>query len=413
VKGAGARAGAAAGSADGASGGGPGLAYAGDSPELSLVVPTWEGSEPWLRDCLRGVAAQQRSDGLAPLSAELLVVLDGPAPRVEASVRGIAPAARIVRLPERRGFAAAASAGLRAARGALVALLNDDAVPEPGWLAALRDAAAREPDAGSFASLVLQAADPARIDSAGHGLTRWGEAFALGHGARAGAAPWDREAWVFGAPASAAMYRRALLLDCGAFDSGMLAYLEDVDLSLRAQLLGFPCLFVQSARVLHRGSASYGEGASIRLVARNRWRLLAKSMPRNVLRAAAPAALASVAAELAQRGLRMKEVPAALAGHWDGLRSAPDAFRARPTALGGRRSGDAALFALLRDSEERLLETLAASDDPAGKPPRTRASRRARAALVRSLRAWVDSRQACVEGCSTAPGGAASPGASA
>ena len=159
--------------------GGPGQSYPGEAPAISVVVPTWEGAADWLPDALRGLAAQDHP-------AEVVIVLDGPAPRLEPILRRLVPVSKVVRRKENQGFAVAATAGLRAAKGQLITTLNDDAVPEPGWLSALAAAAARHPNVASFASVIVHAADPGRLDSAGHGLTRWCEPFDIGHGAPIG-----------------------------------------------------------------------------------------------------------------------------------------------------------------------------------------------------------------------------------
>jgi GT2 family glycosyltransferase len=350
------------------------------APAISVVVPTHEGSASWLGACLRGLVEQ---DG-APIP-EVLVVLDGPAPGAEAVVRDALPAARLVRRSQSGGFAVAANAGIRAATGGLVALLNDDAIPEPGWLVAMLDAAERHPDVGSFASRVLRLHAPATIDSAGHGLTRWGEPFAIGAGCADGPV-YDVGRPVFGAPAAAAVYRCELLRELRGFDEAMEAYLEDVDLSLRARVLGFGCRYVPEARVLHRGSASYGwgvgDGRAERLIARNRLRLLLRSMPRNPLRAGAPAAVGSIAADLVQRTLRGRHARAALAGTLEGLREMRGSLAGRGAALGGRRADDAELRQALRDSEDRLAEL---ADAPDAGP-----WRRARLALAIALADRVD-----------------------
>lgn len=349
-----------------------GVFAAGDAPAVSVVVPTHEGSLGWLGECLEGLSHQE-------VSAQVIVVLDGPAPGAAKIARRILPAARHLALGERRGFAVAATSGLRAARAPLIALLNDDAVPEPGWLAALVAAATRNPNAGSFASRVLHADEPSLIDSAGHGLTRWGEPFAIGAGLPDGPC-FDVEREVFGAPASASLYRAELLRDCGAFDTAMGAYLEDVELSLRARVMGFPCVYVPGARVLHRGGASYGRAAR-RLVARNRIRLVLRSMPRNLLRSALPALLVSAAAE-AVRG------PDAIGGTLEGLSQARDALAGRPSTLGARRASDVELRSAMRQSEDDLATLCSA--------PGASLPRRARGVLAASLKRLVESRERSV-----------------
>lgn len=342
---------------------------------MTVVVPTWEGSADWLGDCLRSIRDQNTAE-----SFSALIVFDGEVPRVQEIVYDVLPSARTVRQPARRGFATAATAGLRAAKGDFVAVVNDDVVLDPGWVAAMFEAAGRHPDVGFFASRVLSAADPGRIDSAGHGLTRWGEAFELGAGCPDGP-EFDHEREVFGAPASAAVYRRELIEDCKGFDTTLEAYLEDVELSLRARLLGFSCLYVPRARATHRGGASYGSAAE-RLLARNQIRMLARTMPRAALRAAAPASVVHLGVETAYGLLRGR--PGALSGLVDGMTRITAAIGERGATLGRRRTSDEELLRALRQSEERLREL-----------GRSRPSlpRRARLGISSGLTAWVDRRQ--------------------
>jgi len=343
-------------------------------PSMTLVVPTWEGSAEWLGDCLRSLRDQDCDDDLV-----VLVVFDGDVPSVQTIVHDVVPFARTLRLPARRGFATAATAGMRAAKGDFVALVNDDAVLDPGWARAMFEAAGRHPDVGSFASRVVSAADPNRIDSAGHGLTRWGEAFEIGAGCLDGT-DFDEEREVFGAPAAAAVYRRELVEDCKGFDTTLEAYLEDVELSLRARLLGFSCLYVPSARATHRGRASYGSDAE-RLLARNQIRMVVRTMPRAALRAAAPATLIHLGVETAYGLLRGR--PGAASGLVDGLTRVTASIGERGATLGRRRASDEDVLGALRASEERLQEL--GRSDPS-------LPRRARLAISGGLTRWVDRR---------------------
>jgi O-antigen biosynthesis protein len=65
------------------------------------------------------------------------------------------PRARIVELPGNAGFVGGNNAGIRAARGELVALANNDTVAEPGWLEALVHTAGEDPRIAAVASKIL------------------------------------------------------------------------------------------------------------------------------------------------------------------------------------------------------------------------------------------------------------------
>ena len=105
---------------------------------VDLVIPNLDG-EALLGACLEGVAAQT----LAP--ARVIVVDSGS---VDGS-RAIAEAhgAEWHALPANKGFAAAVNHGIAISDSPYVALLNNDAVPEPGWLEAMVDALERDPGA--------------------------------------------------------------------------------------------------------------------------------------------------------------------------------------------------------------------------------------------------------------------------
>ncbi|HSL84564.1 MAG TPA: glycosyltransferase, partial [Thermoanaerobaculia bacterium] len=96
------------------------------------MVPTL-GRSPLLGECLRAL----REEG-----GEVVLVAQGPVP-AEAG----APAHRRLELPRPVGFATAVNLGLAIAATPYVAVVNDDAVVEPGWLRALVEALEAEPRA--------------------------------------------------------------------------------------------------------------------------------------------------------------------------------------------------------------------------------------------------------------------------
>ena len=98
--------------------------------------------------------------------------------------------------------------------------------------------------------------DPRVIDSAGDGLLRWGGAFKRHHGASVDAATESGE--VFGVCGAACVIPRRVFDELGGFDEDFFVSHEDVDLSYRARLLGYPCRYVADAIVRHHGSVTLG-----------------------------------------------------------------------------------------------------------------------------------------------------------
>lgn len=112
------------------------------SPALSVVVPT-HGRPSELARCLDLLTRQTCVDRI-----EVVVADDGGTVPDGLVERFAGPLdVRLLRLPH-RGAAAARNAGADAARAPLLAFLDDDCLPAPGWAAALLGRAAAEPGVG-------------------------------------------------------------------------------------------------------------------------------------------------------------------------------------------------------------------------------------------------------------------------
>ncbi len=224
------------------------------SPDISIVIVSWNGSR-FLEPCLEAVLAQRGAD------FEVLLVDNGSTDGTADLVRSRFPVVRLVVLGTNQGFTGGNNAGAAVARGRYVAFLNNDTVPEPGWLARLRDGI---DDAAGFlltTSRVVYMHDASIIDSAGDGLFRWGGAFKHHHGGPADQALVSGE--VFGVCGAACLVRRDVFDELGGFDDAFFASHEDVDLSYRARLRGYRCRYVADAVVRHHGSATLGRVSTL------------------------------------------------------------------------------------------------------------------------------------------------------
>lgn len=134
----------------------------------------------------------------------------------------------------------------------VVALLNNDAVAEPTWLARLVEAQQKS-GAAAVTSLLLSE-DGSRIDDAGDSYSTWGLPMLRAENQPPDHAP--ESGFVFGATGGATLYTTKLFQDIGLFDDVFFAYNEDVDLSWRAQLRGHTIYYEQSAVAYHKHSAT-------------------------------------------------------------------------------------------------------------------------------------------------------------
>jgi GT2 family glycosyltransferase len=238
---------------------------------VSVVVPNYNGA-PFLEACLRSLAAQSIT------GAEVIVVDDGSSDGSSDIVVNSFPTMRLIRLARNQGFARAVNIGIAAASGEVIALLNNDATADPGWLAEMVGALQRHPEAGSVASKILHADAADTVVSAGDVFRRAGVPNSRGVWER-DAGQFDDEVEVFGACGAACAYRRRMLDEIGTFDERFFMYCEDVDLAFRAQLRGFRCIYAPRAVVRHRLSATGGGVLASYHCGRNFVWLLAKDVP--------------------------------------------------------------------------------------------------------------------------------------
>jgi GT2 family glycosyltransferase len=162
----------------------------------------------------------------------------------------------------------------------------------------------KRPDIGFIACQILDFFNRDRLDSAGDIITRAGLPLKRGSDQSADGR-FQEPCEVLSASAGAAFYRREAFERVGSFDAGYFMYLEDVDWSLRAALLGIRCFYVPQAKVYHIEGGSDPERAVFlergetqrRIfhtrertywITRNRVRLLVKNYPTTLLIRIAP-----------------------------------------------------------------------------------------------------------------------------
>ncbi len=309
-------------------------------PLISVVIPNWNGAAH-LPTCLEALRRQTYP------RREVLVVDNGSADDSLALLARY-PEVRVLALGSNRGFAGAVNAGIRAAQGEIVALLNNDTEAAPTWLEALAAAFARHPDAGLVASKILlfdrrdvfhSAGDYYRVDGIPGNRGVW----------ERDVGQYDREEEVFSACGAAAAYRRELFADIGLFDEDFFYSCEDVDLAWRAQIAGWNCWYVPTAVVYHKLSATGGGPIASFYDGRNFLYLIAKDYPAGLLRRFWPRVLRAqlrIAGE-ALRAWRGAAARARLRGMLMGLLTWPRMARKRRQVFARRRRSNAALLARL------------------------------------------------------------------
>ncbi len=288
---------------------------------VSVIIVNWNGVR-LLGECLDSLRAQSRRPD------EVLVIDNGSEDGSQALLRERYPEVTLVELGRNTGFSVANNVGLRRARGEYIALLNNDVLLDAAWMERMVGAITADVSLGSCACKMLFYDRRDTLDSAGIIMGANGNSVNRGINQRDGTA-YAEPARVFGACAGAALYRATLFADIGLFDEDLYIYYEDVDLSFRAQLAGYDCLYVSQAVSFHHHSASGGRlGKKYYYLTRNNLIVTLKNMPTPLLRRALPRVLGHQLQQALFLGLR-GQAGTYIQAHRDVLRMLPGTLRKR------------------------------------------------------------------------------------
>jgi GT2 family glycosyltransferase len=211
---------------------------------MSVIIVNWNGKH-YLEDCLSSLRRQTFRD------FETIMVDNGSTDESVEYVRQQFPEVRIIAEETNLGFTGGNISGFALATGTFIVLLNNDTEADPGWLQAIHNAGVEFPSAGSFASKMMYFDDRKRIENCGFEVDVAGTTVELGRDELDGP-DWHCALKVFGACGGAVAYRRSMLERIGFLDPDFFMIYEDVDLSFRAQLFGYDCVYVPQAIVYHR-----------------------------------------------------------------------------------------------------------------------------------------------------------------
>jgi len=230
------------------------------APAVTVAVVSWN-----TRELLRGCLESLRGDRDAG-RAEVWVVDNSSSDGSPEMVRAEFPWVSLVEPGWNLGFGPAVNLVAARTTSPWLAPANADVALEEGALAALLDAAARDPHAGLLAAqLVLPDGSTQHLVhpfptlpftvAFNLGVQRvvraWGDRRSLeGY--------WDpqRERRVDWAVGAFLLVRRDAWDAVGGFDAGQWMYAEDLDLGWRAARSGWPTRYVPAARVRHHESAA-------------------------------------------------------------------------------------------------------------------------------------------------------------
>lgn len=286
-------------------------------PFVSVIIVNWNGSQ-YLHSCLSALYRQTYShleivivdNASTDDSCRIIEDFQSYMPELGQDQSNVVDPAsdlpsrslRLIRNTSNEGFCRGNNQGILHSHGEFILLLNADVTLEPRFIELLVDLMRSDHTVGIAPGKLLNGLDPTKLDSTGIVIYKNRRAVDRGQG-EDDLGQYDSQEEVFGASGAACLYRRAMLEDikyCQRdlksirpakqsdtthdeyLDEMFFAYKEDVDLSWRARLCGWKCVYVPEAVGRHFRKWGTGKRSSIpkwvrRHSLKNRYLMLLKN----------------------------------------------------------------------------------------------------------------------------------------
>jgi glycosyltransferase involved in cell wall biosynthesis len=164
---------------------------------------------------------------------------------------------RLILSNQNLGFSGGVNRGLEQASGEFIALLNPDAVVDDKWLETMVHSIKQSESYGMCACLVyFMNGEEGTVENAGAVICSDG--LGIPRGRLQSDSLFKDPCEVLCPIGSAGMYKKEMLVALDGFDEEFFLFQEDIDLGLRAQMLGYRCIYSPEAKVYHHFSKSTG-----------------------------------------------------------------------------------------------------------------------------------------------------------
>lgn len=213
-------------------------------PKTSIIIPVFNQLN-YTKQCIDRI----RSNTPGPF--EIIVVNNGSTDGTKEYLDSLQPGEfKIQHLNENTGFINACNQGAKLATGEFLVFLNNDTLPEDGWLEALISAMETIPNVGAVGAKLVY--PDGKLQEAGSLVfsdsTPWN--FGKGDDAEKPQYNYIRETPY--SSAACLLIPRKLFEQIGGFDQRYSpAYWEDVDLAFEVRKRGFKVIYQPAARIIH------------------------------------------------------------------------------------------------------------------------------------------------------------------
>lgn len=227
-------------------------------PFVSVIIVNWNGAE-YLHTCLSSLYQQTYSfleviivdnastDNSCQVIAEFRSQIVNKSSDKHSEPQ---PDLKVLQKTSNEGFCRGNNQGIHESRGEFVLLVNQDVMLDHQFIEKLVNLMQADQTIGIALGKLLNAYEPEKVDSTGIVIRKNRRAFDRGQG-EYDTGQYDTVEEIFGASGAACLYRKTMLEDIKYgheyLDELFFMYKEDIDLSWRARLLGWKCMYTPDA----------------------------------------------------------------------------------------------------------------------------------------------------------------------
>ena len=215
--------------------------------KVSFIVVNWNG-EKTIAECLDSLLIQTYQNN------EIIFVDNHSSDSSPELVKDKYDIDKFLVLDRNYGYAEANNIGFQHIKGEYIALVNNDAVLDKSWLEKAMNVFSNDAfkNVGSAATKIIDYHQRNAIDTAGVEYLGFGAGWDY-KGLSADSAEVNQRKEVFGACATAALYKKEIIDKIGLFDPRYFIYFEDTELAFRLRLFGYKCIYEPEAVCYHHG----------------------------------------------------------------------------------------------------------------------------------------------------------------
>ncbi len=217
------------------------------NPLVSVVIVNYNGKE-YISRCLEAVCKSLYTN------IEIIIVDNGSK---DGSVELLDKSRRennrikLVLLNNNYGPSYARNKGVSESKGEYLAFLDNDTVPDPGWLVSLVNIFQEDATVGACQCKLLLLREPEKFDYAGDFLSQIGFLVQKVEGGEVDKGQVDKNFEILSAKSAGMAIRKNVFDQIGGFDKDYFIYLEETDLGWRTWLAGYRIIFVPDSIVYH------------------------------------------------------------------------------------------------------------------------------------------------------------------